>query len=56
MNYQETLDSLEEQLTNENLSFEEKMELKDKILDLKYKSGIKAKPKDSPFDCVGCSA
>lgn len=50
------LENLEEQLSDKNLSFEEKIELKDKILEIQMKSGTKVKPKDSPFECVGCSA
>jgi hypothetical protein len=39
----------------ETKDFIEKMELKDKILELRRSAGL-VKPPDSPYECEGCSA
>lgn len=46
---------LETQLNEGQLEFEEKIELKDRILTLKRENGL-IKPPDSPYECEGCSA
>ena len=49
------LKSVMEELTQEGLSFMEKMELKDKELELKRELNL-ITPPDDPEDCLNCSA
>lgn len=56
MDLSDEIKKLEDQQKNSSLSFEEKIMLKDKILELQYASGQKQKPKLSYFQCTNCSA
>lgn len=48
------IELLEKEL-GETKDFVEKMEIKDKILELRRSAGL-VKPPDSPYECEGCSA
>lgn len=46
---------LEDELKNNNLTFEQKIKLKDKLLNLELKIGIKTRGKYT-ISCINCSA
>lgn len=49
------LESLELQLKKNDLSFEERMEIKDKILEIKVETGTQSKGAYHQIKCIGCS-
>lgn len=49
------LQSLEEQLEETNLSFEDKIEIKDKIIKLKQELEPNRKSSYDQISCIGCS-
>lgn len=55
MGINSNLESLELQLKKNDLSFEERMEIKDKILEIKVETGSQPKSAYSQFKCIGCS-
>lgn len=55
MQYDAEIRELENQLNSEGLSFIDKIELKDKILEIKRESGLQSKPVYDQIQCIGCS-
>lgn len=45
-----------EALISETNDFFEKIELKDKALEIRKRLGLIEKPEDSEFECVGCGS
>ena len=55
MTNSEKIQQLEEQKQKEGITFEERLEIEDQILELKYEDG-KDRPSFHQIQCIGCGS